>query len=82
MHDLVLYHKLRCPYCQKVRDFMERKGINIDLRDITESSEILDELISTGGKNQVPCLMIDGKAMYESDDIIKWLDNHFLKELK
>ena len=31
-----------------------------------------EELIKIGGKPQVPCLVIDGKALYESLDIIEW----------
>ncbi|MDU3124732.1 MAG: glutathione S-transferase N-terminal domain-containing protein, partial [Finegoldia magna] len=34
-------------------------------------------LIEKGGQDQVPCLFIDGKPMYESMDIIKFLDEKF-----
>ena len=33
-------------------------------------------LIEHGGKEQVPCLFIDGKPLYESLDIIAWLEEH------
>ncbi|MBE6736814.1 MAG: NrdH-redoxin, partial [Ruminococcaceae bacterium] len=33
-------------------------------------------LIEVGGYEQVPCLFIDGKPMYESLDIIDWLKAH------
>ncbi|MDY6968109.1 MAG: glutaredoxin [Spirochaetota bacterium] len=77
MSEITLYHKWQCPYCTKVRDFMKQKGIEITLKDITEDSAIADELISIGGKRQVPCLVIDKKPMYESDDIIAWLDEKY-----
>ena len=77
MSEIILFHKWQCPYCRKVRDFMEEKGIEIPLKDITESSEIAGELISIGGKRQVPCLVIDGKPIYESSDIIAWLDENY-----
>ena len=35
------------------------------------------DLIRIGGMMQTPCLMIDGKAMYESDDIIEWLKENY-----
>jgi len=41
--------------------------------NVQESSESREELISIGGQSQIPCLVIDGKALYESDDIIEWL---------
>lgn len=30
-----------------------------------------------GGKTQVPCLVIDGKPLYESLDIIEWLKTNY-----
>ena len=34
------------------------------------------ELIRVGGKQQVPCLFIDVKPMYESLDIVEWLRDY------
>ena len=49
---------------------------DIVCRDIIESEEAAKQLVSVGGKRQVPCLFIDGKPMYESQDIINWLEAH------
>lgn len=67
-----LYYRKTCPYCVKVLNFMDENKINLDKRDITEPGN-QNDLVKTGGKKQVPCLVIDGKAMYESDDIISYL---------
>lgn len=77
MSKLTLYYKPTCPYSQKVLRYMESNNIVIPLKNINESSEILEELIVTGGKKQVPCLVIDGEALYESDDIIAWLRSNW-----
>lgn len=71
-----LYIKPTCPYCQKVLRFMEGRGIELALRDISADPEAREELVSVGGKAQVPCLFIDGTPMYESDDIIAHLKEH------
>jgi glutaredoxin len=76
MKDLVLYYLPTCPYCLKVLRFMERNGIVIDLRDTTDP-ENLRVLLEVGKMNQVPCLFIEGKALYESDDIIAYLAERF-----
>ena len=34
-------------------------------------------LVSVGGKQQVPCLFIDGAPLYESGDIVEWLERRF-----
>ena len=77
--NLTLYHVEGCQYCQKVRDFMMQNGIIIPLIDIHQNRVYIDELIKIGGKKQVPCLMINGKALYESDDIINWLKKNWKK---
>ena len=76
MKDLSLYYMPSCPYCGKVLNYMKTAGIEIPLKNTSADSSVRQELISIGGKSQVPCLIIDGKALYESDDIIEWLRNN------
>ena len=70
---LILYMRPTCPFCVKVISFMERAGIDIPMRNISEDPDAERTLIDVGGKRQVPCLFIDGKPLYESDDIIAYL---------
>lgn len=71
-----LYIMPTCPYCKKVLTFMAEKGIELPLRDITQDPAARERLVEVGGKAQVPCLLIDGSPMYESDDIIAYLGEH------
>lgn len=66
---------------------MQQNGISdsagtcrIILKNRDENSRIRQELIDIGGKPQVPCLVIDDKAIYESDDIIQWFKKDWKKE--
>ena len=68
-----------CPFCVKVLSFMKSKGIEIPLRDTTTDPNARQKLLDVGGKTQVPCLFIDGKPLYESNDIIAYLANAFQK---
>ena len=72
-----LYYKKSCPYCTKVLRFMDENKITLDMRDTLQPGN-QNDLIRVGGKKQVPCLVIDGKAMYESDDIIDYLRQYVL----
>lgn len=72
LSDCVLYYKKTCPYCHKVLDYMNSAGITMDLRDIHQPGNE-DDLVRIGGMKQVPCLVHNGRALYESDDIIEWL---------
>ena len=76
MHEYTLYVYETCPYCQKVFRYMDKAGITIPLKNARDP-ETEAELISIGGKRQVPCLVIDGVAMYESDDIIRYMKETF-----
>lgn len=80
---LTLYQFKACPFCVKVRMAMKRQGLNIETRDAKRSDEARGELLVGGGKLKVPCLKIEddqGKEswMYESSDIIAYLDGRFM----
>ncbi|WP_028263951.1 glutaredoxin family protein [Atopobium fossor] len=75
--DLQLYIKNGCPFCHKVTSFMKANNIELPLHNISVSDADRDFLIEHGGKRQVPCLFIDGKALYESNDIIAYLGKVF-----
>lgn len=51
---------------------MNDNKINVDLRDTLQPGN-QNDLIRIGGKKQVPCLVMNGKPMYESDEIITYL---------
>ncbi len=71
-NSLTLYYSPSCPYCTKVTHFMEDNGITLEKKN-TNKPAIRAELIEIGGKGQVPCLVHNGKPLYESTDIINWL---------
>ena len=73
-----LYHFPSCPYCARVRDFLDEAGIDMEMRNIHADPQALHDLRSGGGSTTVPCLRIrrDGQHdqwMYESLDIIEYL---------
>ena len=77
MPELTLYHFNGCPYCTYVRQFMKQSGIKIAEKDTMRDNSARQELMSIGGKTQVPCLVIDGKPLYESNDIINWFKKNW-----
>jgi len=62
-----------------VRDYMDEHKISIPLKDIRAHPAYREELKKIGGKTQVPCLVIDGKALYESEDIVRWLKKNWTR---
>ncbi|PXV64008.1 glutaredoxin family protein [Halanaerobium congolense] len=79
MFDLVLYYYPTCPYCRKVTKFIDKHDLEeIELKNINQDEEAEAELIEVGGKRQVPCLFINGKPLYESNDIINWFKSNLI----
>ena len=70
--NMYMYVKPGCPYCMKVDRFLNEAGIELEHRSVADPANA-SALREIGGKIQSPCLIIDGKAMYESDDIIAYL---------
>ena len=74
---LELYKFESCPYCVRVFKAIEKMGrTDIEMHDIEENAADYKRLLEVGGKDQVPCLFIDGVPMYENLDIIDWLEKH------
>ena len=67
-----------CPFCQKVLMFIRNKH-NIILKDTRMNKVYKEELLKATGKLQVPCLLVDGKPLLESNDIVEFLDNNRIK---
>ena len=79
---LAMYQFKTCPFCIKTRRAIKRLSLNIQLLDTQKNIENRHALLEGGGQVKVPCLKIsedDGNVrwMYESDDIIKYLEDRF-----
>jgi glutathione S-transferase len=75
---LQLYHRWHCPYSKRVRDFIEAEnlGDRIEFIEIGEVEGAEAELGELTGRSQVPCLVVDGKPMLESAEIVQWLQTN------
>jgi glutathione S-transferase len=85
---LELYQFEGCPYCQKVREKLSELGVSYVLHnprlgksdDQRVTNELThNELVEMGGQDQVPYLVDTdrGVSMYESDDIVEYLEEHY-----
>jgi glutaredoxin len=59
-----------------VMDFIDKNSMKVEYRDIQTDRTHLEKLVADTGKRTVPCLYIDGKPMFESRDIMAWLDKN------
>lgn len=76
---LALYYRPACPFCQTVLEYADEHNVEFELIDLSEGDDVVAELIEKGGKKQVPFLEDTdrGESMYESKDIITYLQTHY-----
>lgn len=80
--NMALYQFKTCPFCIKVRRHTKRLSLNIETRDVQHDPHNRAHLLTGGGAIKVPCLKVTNEAgedrwMYESDDIIHYLNAQF-----
>ncbi|WP_028694688.1 glutaredoxin family protein [Pseudomonas cremoricolorata] len=79
--ELALYQFHACPFCVKTRRAMHRLNVPVTLRDAKHDPVHRQALLEGGGRIKVPCLRIEEAGqvrwMYESNDIIAYLDQRF-----
>ena len=71
--ELLLYKFDACPYCARVARVVDELGLEVPTRDTVQDRDARPELQRLTGRMMVPCLFIDGEALFESRDIVAWL---------
>ena len=76
---LELFNFEASPYCRKVRETLCELDLDHRVRNVAKGSPRRAELIARGGKMMVPYLIDPntGTEMYESDDIVAYLQRTY-----
>lgn len=79
--SIQLFHRWPCPYSDRVRTFIDDKGLreHLDFVEVSEVPGAEERLESLTGKTQVPCLVVDGKPILESEDIMRWMEENLVR---
>jgi glutathione S-transferase len=80
VESLKLYQFYACPFCIKTRRVIKRLNLPMETRN-AQAGQFRAELLAGGGEVKVPCLRVKENDnitwMYESSDIIVYLDKRF-----
>jgi len=76
MNDVTLYQFELCPYCQKVRAGLELKGIAFRAVQVNPMNKKELPALPAAAPRKVPVLAIDGKLLWDSTDILAYLEEH------
>lgn len=71
MAKVEIYTTVFCPYCDRARALLERKGIAFEEFDSPHGSANRKAAVErSGGRTTVPQIFIDGRAIGGSDDLV------------
>lgn len=79
LKPITIYNMEGSPYCRKVREVLCELDLESIVRNVPKGSPKRALLSKLGGKMQVP-YMVDpnsGSAMYESDEIVAYLEERY-----
>ena len=58
-----------CPYCQRVRSLLAKKGVEFTEIDVEEDGKLREEMIARSGRRTVPQIFIGDRHVGGCDDL-------------
>ena len=62
-----IYSTPICPYCLRVKAYLEQKGVAFENYDVSADQTKLQEMVNVSGQMGVPVLDIDGQIIVGFD---------------
>lgn len=63
MKKVIIYTTSRCLYCLMAKDYLTRKGVSFEERNVEEDQDSAREMILKSGQFGVPVIDINGKII-------------------
>ena len=71
MAKIEIYTIAFCPYCDRAKALLGRKGVAFEETDAPSGSQARKDAIArSGGRTTVPQVFIDGQAVGGSDELV------------
>jgi glutaredoxin 3 len=68
--DVVVYLAGWCPYCQRARGLLSKKGVQFREIDVDDDPRLREEMIARSGRRTVPQIFIGEKHVGGCDDLL------------
>jgi glutathione S-transferase len=82
MENATLYQFSLCPYCHKVRAGLELKGIAYRTIEVNPMSKKELPALPDNAPRKVPVIELGGRTVFDSTDILKFLDREIPGKLR
>jgi glutaredoxin 3 len=85
MPKIEVYTASYCPYCDRAKALLTRKGVNFTAIDIEHDATLRQECMERSGRRTIPQIFIDGFHIGGCDDLYAFdqagnLDNLLFKQ--
>ena len=67
MAKVMVYSTQTCPWCTRVKDYLNSKNIAFEHIDVSSDREKAEEMVRKSGQQGVPVLDIDGEIIVGFD---------------
>jgi len=73
--DIKLYTGEYCPFCKRVKNELERLGL--DYEAVDADADMREEVIRLSGQRAIPILTIDDEVLIDSSHIVRELRSRY-----
>ncbi len=63
MKKVLVYSTDTCPWCTKVKDYLDKNNVEYEAFDVGSDREKATEMVDKSGQQGVPVIDIDGKIV-------------------
>ena len=72
----ILYIKPGCPWCREALTFLQRHGVDLDIRDVNASPTDMDAMVAVSGQTLTPTFVYEDfmVADFSVDEFVAELD--------
>jgi glutaredoxin 3 len=72
LHMIEIYTTTTCPYCDRAKDLLRRKGVEFTETDVTHSPDVREKMMQrAGGRRTVPQIFIHDTHVGGCDDLYR-----------
>lgn len=72
-----LYQLGMCPYCERVRNRLDRLDLEYEKVEVPRPHEEREEVFDLSGQRAVPVLVDGGTVVHDSTRILSYLDREY-----
>ena len=66
-HNVKIYSTPTCPYCIRVKSYLDSQGVGYENIDVSTNKDGLEEMVRISGQMGVPLIVVDGQMVVGFD---------------